>query len=672
MKAFSFDVFDTALLRRVAAPSDVFRIVARRIAQETDIGDEAEFVESFLTARIEAERRCVSSSLTEECSLSDIWEMLHDILPALPIEARPHYELDAESEVIMANPRILQKIGKLREKNCKIIFISDTYLPHEFIQAQLEYHGLALAGDHCYVSSKIGLTKRSGNLFSLVLQAEQLRADQLVHVGDNRQGDIINPKKLGIKTTLCSDAALTRWERAITNHPSDRQAAGTTLALAMRSMRLQNAQVGPSSEVGSLVTTFLGPAIVAWAAWVLGTASRQGIRRLYFVARDGYLVWRAARIFSPEFGDIDCRYLKISRQSILLPSTTEISQAGMPWLHDPWETPELCRLLAKLGFAWDELAHAFKSFAGSDGEHKLLRSPDDWERFWEILRLPEISELIRERILARRRDTLGYLQQEALGDGVPAAIVDIGWRARGQSYLRQLLGSTCHGLRGYYLGLMINRPPEAETGLVNALFYELPSDRAQLNRGSVVFERINILEHVLGLAPHGTVSKHCVGGNGIEAVCAPASDSHIESVRRLTEALERFCVNCLPEVRRYSDRDVARAIIGTLIEVWCAQPSRESLHALREIAVSEDANGFGLRPLIQAWPLSQAFRHLLPYRWHRRLQVDLPIWPEAAVLDSGVGSRVLLQLRDIVDFTKEAIRTPKASRVAGSKLSPGA
>jgi FMN phosphatase YigB (HAD superfamily) len=660
MKAYSFDVFDTALLRRVAAPSDVFRIVAWRIAQEAGIGAGAEFVESFLTARIEAERRSATNSLTEECSLSDIWNILHDILPALPVGAQQHYELDAESDVLMVNPRILEQVLKLHETNCRIIFISDTYLPHEFVLAQLECYGPAVSGDHTYVSSKIGLTKRSGNLFRFVLQAEQLSADQLVHIGDNRQSDVINAKKLGIRTSLCLDAALTRWERAITNEPSDRQAAGTTLALAMRSMRLQGTRPGLGRGVGSLVTSFLGPAIVVWAAWVLGTARRQGIRRLYFVARDAYLVWRAARIFSPEFGDIDCRYLKISRQSILLPSTTEITQAGIPWLHDPWETPELRRLLAKLGFTWNELAGAFQSFAGSDGERKLLRSPEDWERFWEILQRPEISELISARILDRRRDTLAYLQQEALGDGVPKAIVDIGWRARGQFYLRRLLDPACQGLRGYYLGLMIDRPPEVETGLVSSLFYGLPPDRAPLNRGSVVFERGNILEHVLGLAPHGTVSKHCVGGEGIEAVCAPVSDSHIETVRGVTEALERFCVTCAPDVHSYTNSDVARALIETLIGEWCAAPSQEALCALREIAVSEDANGFGQRPLIEVWPLSQALGHLLPYRWRRKLQVDLPIWPEAAALDSRVGSRVLLQLRDIVEFAKETIRAPKA------------
>src|ERR1035437_1719243 len=51
-KVHSFDVFDTALMRRVAAPSDVFRMLARQIAGEIETENRDEFIEDFFAARM--------------------------------------------------------------------------------------------------------------------------------------------------------------------------------------------------------------------------------------------------------------------------------------------------------------------------------------------------------------------------------------------------------------------------------------------------------------------------------------------------------------------------------------------------------------------------------------------------------------------------------------------
>ena len=65
----------------------------------------------------------------------------------------------------------------------------------------------------------------------------------------------------------------------------------------------------------------LAPAFVEFVKWVLKSAGEQNIRRIYFLARDGYPMYRAAQILSrgrePE---IECRYLRCSRYALRIPS----------------------------------------------------------------------------------------------------------------------------------------------------------------------------------------------------------------------------------------------------------------------------------------------------------------------------------------------------------------
>ena len=54
----------------------------------------------------------------------------------------------------------------------------------------------------------------------------------------------------------------------------------------------------------------LGPAVSAYVLWVLGDAVKKGIKRLYFLARDGYFMYETAKILCGKLSiPVDCRYL---------------------------------------------------------------------------------------------------------------------------------------------------------------------------------------------------------------------------------------------------------------------------------------------------------------------------------------------------------------------------
>ncbi|HUY37280.1 MAG TPA: hypothetical protein VMV13_00545 [Candidatus Binataceae bacterium] len=648
-KVYSFDVFETSLIRRVAVPSDVFRIIARRLAREAADVSGRETIEDVFAARVEAERLAREAAGTGECTLADIWVILRSMLPALPRTFGPECELDAERGVLTPNRQVAARITALRASGARIIFASDTYLPKEFVQSELIQHGLATEADGCYVSSAVGLTKESGALFNYMLQQEKITARDIHHYGDNAGSDYRIPKQLGISSELYRDSELNKWERALVGSEAACREPGSVLAGSMRLSRLVPDGEEHDAGVRDLVSTFLGPLILVWAGWVLGAARQDQVRRLYFVARDGYLTWRAARILAPDFGEIDCRYLKISRKAVLVPAITEISPRGIPWLRRSGNTPDLQSLVQKLGLPWTEIAPAFSELAGAKGGLKRVTTERDWSQFWEILQSPPVADVLRAHVARQRANAIAYLRAQAVAESaVTAAIVDIGPGARQQTAVQELLGGVSSSRRGYYLRLDTNRAPVSGSGRVKALFYGDPPDRTGIT-GVVyeIFRRIYAVEHIVGLAPHGTVREYS-NKTSVEAVCAPVTIQHNEYVGRVAAELERFCTEHRRDATLYTNDRVARDLMDTLIRAWYSDPSKAAVDSLGQLLMDDALNDDDSRPLIEPWRLQTAAKNLLPWSVRRSLGISVqsPVWPEAALQRTGWAAAGLLQLRE--------------------------
>jgi FMN phosphatase YigB (HAD superfamily) len=659
-RVHSFDVFDTSLIRKVAAPTDVFRLLGTRIGQKAGIPDQKTFTEDFVSARVRAEEQ--AKLHCEETTIEKIWVILREIVPELRGDVGPQHELDAEQELILPNAITVQQIAALRSTGARIVFTSDTYLPETFVRKQLLRHGVAEEGDGIYVSSAAGVTKRHGGLFNIVLKREGITPKDLHHYGDNPHNDITMPRRFGIEATLLT-YPLNTWERSILSKDVRHRLAASLLAGSMRAFRLSGA-LQSENRADELVATFLGPALMVWAAWVLGRAQQDGIQRLYFVSRQGYLLCRAARAMAPQFCGIECRDLKISRRSILLPSTDEVGPYTMPWLRQP-RPMALGELVVKLGLKWSDVAQQFFPLADGKGELKLLASERDWDEFWNIVQSPSIAAALRERIQHARENVLAYLRAEGLLDDVPVGIVDIGWFMAVQSCLRRLLKhvNSASTMKGYFLGLCRTRLPPAEAGKVTALFYDHAFDHNSISPGYEIFKRIDLLDHVFGLAPHGTVQEYKVNGSTVEAVCPSESVSYTAFVDRLQDAIVTFCKSNQVNASWYSDSDTAAAIIDALFNAWCTHPNKIALNALDEVIVTDGTDGITSQSLLQSWRLSDAAKTLVPRRLAQRLNMSAfnPVWPEAALCRSSRISRFLLRLSTKLRSIKRAARRNTAA-----------
>lgn len=193
-KLYSFDIFDTCLVRLCGDPDNVVEILSNRIVKllKDDSlfdfqGSEEHFRHLFV-----AIRKKYSGNL-DEC--------YKKISSVLPIQVAPEemakMEMNLEREMLVPVKHTLDLVNRARTKG-KVVYISDMYLPSDFLKKILEEYGFYKQGDEIYVSDELNAWKRDGTLYRYVKIKENVNYWHWHHFGDNRKSDVKVPRRLGI------------------------------------------------------------------------------------------------------------------------------------------------------------------------------------------------------------------------------------------------------------------------------------------------------------------------------------------------------------------------------------------------------------------------------------------------------------------------------------------
>ncbi|EFN9091658.1 hypothetical protein D6P05_27130, partial [Escherichia coli] len=81
----------------------------------------------------------------------------------------------------------------------KIVLTSDMYLKSDVIEVILQKNKIT-GYDKIYLSSEIGLKKKTGDLFKYVINDNRVNNNEILHIGDNIEGDVRVPSGMGINT----------------------------------------------------------------------------------------------------------------------------------------------------------------------------------------------------------------------------------------------------------------------------------------------------------------------------------------------------------------------------------------------------------------------------------------------------------------------------------------
>lgn len=190
-KVISFDIFDTLIVRSCVSPETIFHIVQDLYNKENSVN-----ISNFCQNRIVAERTARITSLMEEVSIDDIFNCLSSFYDIETCNKLKFLEIIVELEQCSARPEICDIYNKcISEK--EVYIVSDMYLPIDIIRQILQKNGIKQP-KKIYLSCKEKKTKRQGSLFKLLLQENDLKAKDVLHIGDNIKSDFLRPKLLGM------------------------------------------------------------------------------------------------------------------------------------------------------------------------------------------------------------------------------------------------------------------------------------------------------------------------------------------------------------------------------------------------------------------------------------------------------------------------------------------
>lgn len=565
----SFDVFDTLLTRKVARPDSLFLLVGSRAA-------EAELVHvspaEFRELRMNAERAVRSYSAANEACFDDIYRILSEKLGISQSSAEgvSKLELEIEAESIVAVPRALELARQARQSSGRLLFASDMYLPAPFIRDQLKRHGFWQEGDALYVSSEWGRSKAEGSLFQTILETEKTKAATVLHTGDRRDADFEVPLKLGIKARHLDVCELSRYEKMLEEFSIESSGFTSLVAGASRLVRLESSAVGVHLKtLTEIASSLISPIVTFYALWLLKEAQRRGLKRLYFVARDGYLVKQIAdSLIRVLRMPLETRYLYGSRQAWHLPAITDFSGETLSWLFEKTRTLSLRIVLSRLQIIPESVNEILGQIGWPQSDWEKPLDEDALTRLKsDLLSCSAFRARVSTLIEEKRALALLYFEQEGLYDPIAWGIVDLGWHGRLQQSLEKLLsfgGKT--QTAGLYFGLYSDSPALSELETTSYLGWDLRHPPAGKDVPSLVF-----LMESFCTAPHtstvgysrgedGRIIPQCRDQKGQPLLDWGASVVH-STVGSFAQKLVAFPVGI--EIFEWDSRDVLLRILGT-------------------------------------------------------------------------------------------------------------
>ena len=346
-------------------------------------------------------------------------------------------------------------------------------------------------------------------------------------------------------------------------------------------------------EVVRDVTNYvLAPALNGFVAWVLAESMKQGIKRLYFLARDGYFMYQTAKFYVEELGlPIECKYLYCSRYSIRVPNYHLDTQKALDYITLGGLDITAKKLYKRAGFDREQRRRMY--------EEKVL--PLEKEEQIPRDRLPEIKKVLGENKrfmeMLRENSTQAfpmyeqYLKQEGLLDDIPMALVDSGWVGSMQKELNlslQKLGKK-QPLKGFYWGLY-ELPQETKRADYFTYFF---SPEGEMKR-KTSFN--NCLFESIFTAPHGMTMGYEERNGKVCPAFSEISEERKNRLLRMEEIIKQWQRSFRKSSKNVSDLMVLEqlggkevlTIVERNLEAFMHHPTKAEASAFGKIEFTDD------------------------------------------------------------------------------------
>ena len=640
-EAVTFDIFDTALVRAVENPVDLFLL----LAHEAHCPDPHAWAQARIASERLARQRAWEQRQAAEVSLPEIYACLAECPEAITLDlaALMAQERKLELRVCQRQPLVGQAYELARRLGKRVGFISDMYLDAPLIAAMLDKCGYR-DYEFLHVSSAVGKTKAHGDLYPFVHARHGLDPARQLHIGDNLHSDIQQARAAGIKThpvnknaeLLPATPVGQRFERLdIAPVRLDSPAEGAIWTSLWRGLAAARQPHGNDDFWYELGYTHVGLLLLGFLLWIDRTARDGQVTHLYFLARDGHVMHRVHALLAAR-GLTGCAgsYLYASRRALNVPALTAVDEPACDFLVSGTSRLTVGEFLARLGLSVTEALPLIEA-AGFTGPGQGVRSGRDYGRLRALFRALEPALV---RLAAQERERLGeYWRQEGVFEQAHIGLVDIGWHGSLQDSFTRLLGLLGKEAKvsGFYLGTFA--PAKARVAAGARQFAYLCAGGEPARRLAVIRASVEIFEWLF-CAPHGSVLGFQRTASGAMAPVLEASA--LEAVReatasRMQEGALQFIEDALAcFAPGYPLPPVPSGLEVALLDDLLRRPTAEEAVLLGNLPHAEGFGGVtAVRPIarpaarlyqLRAWPrLIKGYRQAFWRKGYLRR-----LWPD--------------------------------------------
>lgn len=373
----------------------------------------------------------------------------------------------------------------------------------------------------------------------------------------------------------------------------------------------------------------LAPALVEYVKWVLLEAKTHAIGRLYFVARDGYMMYHVAQIMNHAWHlGLDLRYLQISRHAIRSAEYYFIGDKALDTICVGGIDITFTKLMKRASLSEPEIMQ-MALLTGMELEMDVALSYGRIQSLKQKLsEIPAFMELIRDHAGNAYQSTTEYLLRQGLTEATTYALVDSGWIGTLQLSLQRVLSHMTGRdikLTGYYFGIY-EQPKGTRKGQYCS-FYFAPGNIWRKSRFS------NCMFEVIFSAPEGMTLGYASG----EAITSTQKNPNAALISRLTEEIERYTREYVNHTRnlQQNHRRTIRMLRRLLVPLMTA-PTRDEAREMGKLPFCDDVLEQGLMPLAANWSMedlrNQKFLSKVLIKANRKKGIlRESAWPEGSM-----------------------------------------
>lgn len=529
----SFDIFDTLVMRKLYQPQDIFVLLEKKVDQYL----------GYKTFFAEKRQLAVALVRKNEPDLNDIYRVLGKELnlSSSVCEKIKQIELEIEIQCCIAREKIKKLYEYAYQLGKEVYLISDMYIRSVDLQKILFHCGISIVPkDHIWVSCEKRASKQTGEMWKLWKRFIG-KEKRLLHIGDNKIGDIREAEKYGIDTFYIMSGRDMLNSSSISGLAPLALSFNDSIHMGLVIAELFNDPFVLSKSKGKARIykreTFgycaYGAAILKFLMWLIDQARKNQNDRLLFFARDGYFLIRFYNYIKEIYfrGELpEAIYVPMSRRLIFMVTM------------DMENTEDFDRVVGfpYIGTFADYLQSRFHVNAMKDTEtinHKVISASNEKENI-KIWLKPYLSE-IRSEVQKERESYICYLKKAGVLNALKKdGIVDLGYYGTNQFFFQRLIQKKVDGY--YFYAYFLQDNVYLKECKINSCFNDendLSAENSPIKRKSAFLESFLT-------APYGMI--RCISQEGeLECEEDKKNQHHFDIKKDMSEGVMRYFIDFL-------------------------------------------------------------------------------------------------------------------------------